>query len=50
VVNSKDQKYINSKSGQTATALNFRADVTVDGLINGNDASFVGNGIGHRLP
>jgi len=22
----------------------------VDGLINGNDASFVGNGIGHKLP
>src|SRR5205814_6325218 len=45
VVNSKDQNYINSKSGQKASSANFRADVTVDGLINGNDASFVGNGI-----
>src|SRR5437868_10315034 len=43
VVNSKDQNYINSKSGQIPTAATFRADVTVDGLINGNDASFVGN-------
>jgi hypothetical protein len=50
VVDSKDQKYINSKSGQKASSTNFRADVTVDGLINGNDASFVGNRIGHKLP
>ena len=50
VVNSNDQKYINSRSGQKATSANFRADVTVDGLINGNDASFVGNRIGHKLP
>jgi hypothetical protein len=50
VVNSKDQKYINSKSGQQTTATNFRGDVTIDGLINGNDASFVGNRNGHKLP
>jgi len=50
VVDSKDQKYINSKSGQKATSANFRADVTVDGLINGNDSSFVGNRMGHKLP
>ncbi len=50
VVDSKDQKYINSKSGQKASSTNFRADVTVDGLIDGNDASFVGNRIGHKLP
>ncbi len=50
VVNSTDQNYINSKSGQTATSATYRGDVTIDGLINGKDASFVGNRSGHRLP
>jgi Dockerin type I domain len=50
VVNSNDQKYINSRSGQKANSANFRGDVTVDGIIDGKDASFVGNRIGHKLP
>jgi len=49
VVNSKDQNYINSKSGHSHAAT-FRADVTIDGLINGNDASFVGNRNGQNFP
>ncbi|MBA3884033.1 MAG: hypothetical protein H0X73_15325 [Chthoniobacterales bacterium] len=49
MVNSTDQNYINARS-QITKATTYRADANIDGIINGKDASFVGNRLGHKLP
>jgi hypothetical protein len=48
-VNSGDAFQCKSRSGQSATAANFRADVNVDGSINSGDALMVRNRSGTSL-
>jgi hypothetical protein len=50
VVNSSDVGQTRAQSGNPVTNMNFREDVTVDGLINASDVLFVKSKVGTSLP
>jgi hypothetical protein len=49
-MNSSDISQTQSQSGQGVTSLNFREDVTVNGLINSSDIGVVQSRSGTALP
>ena len=49
IVNRGDISQTKSRSGQTASASNFRSDGTVDGTISSSDISLVKSKSGHGL-
>jgi hypothetical protein len=50
VTNGSDVSQVKSRSGQTASAINFRSDLNLDGTINASDASFTKSRTGHSIP
>jgi hypothetical protein len=49
-VNSSDISEVQSRSGQLATANNFRDDATLNGIVNSSDISLVQSQSGTALP
>ncbi len=49
-VNAADVLQARSRTGQTASAANFRSDVSADGVINAGDATFIRARSGTSLP
>ncbi|MGH7938244.1 MAG: dockerin type I domain-containing protein, partial [Chthoniobacterales bacterium] len=48
--NGSDVSQVKSRSGQTASAINFRSDLTLDGTVNASDASLAKSKTGNSIP